>query len=62
MSITINHQTETLSATGGVLGISGGILEEVYNLTGTALDPGNGTIQYKTLSANTQPKEQLNVY
>ena len=32
---------------------TGYIDEEVYNLTGTALDPGNGTIQYTTLSANT---------
>lgn len=32
---------------------SGAIDETVYNLTGTALDPSNGTIQTKTLSANT---------
>lgn len=32
---------------------SGSIDEAVYNLTGTALDPSNGTIQTKTLSANT---------
>jgi hypothetical protein len=32
---------------------SGAIDEAVYNLTGTALDPSNGTIQTKTLSANT---------
>ena len=29
------------------------IREKAYNLTGTALDPSNGTLQYKTLSANT---------
>ena len=31
----------------------GAIDEKVYNLTGTALDPANGTIQYITLAANT---------
>lgn len=30
-----------------------GIREKAYNLTGTALDPSNGTLQYKTLSSNT---------
>lgn len=29
------------------------ITETVYNLTGTAIDPANGTIQYKALSGNT---------
>ena len=33
--------------------IEGAIAEEVYTLSGTALDPDNGTIQIKTLSANT---------
>lgn len=33
--------------------ITGTILEDVYNLTGTDIDPANGSIQYKTLSANT---------
>lgn len=27
--------------------------EKVYNVTGTVLDPGNGTVQYVTLSGNT---------
>ena len=29
------------------------IREKAYNLTGTALDPSNGTLQYKTLGSNT---------
>lgn len=29
------------------------IVENAYNCTGTALDPSNGTLQYKTLSGNT---------
>jgi hypothetical protein len=29
------------------------IREKAYNCTGSALDPSNGTLQYKTLSANT---------
>ena len=31
----------------------GSIYEQTYNLTGSALDASNGTIQYKTLTANT---------
>lgn len=37
----------------GTLETGGAIDETVYNLTGTELDPSNGTVQYKTLSANT---------
>ena len=37
---------------GGSL-IEVGLTDTVYNLTGTALDPGNGAVQYKTLGANT---------
>ena len=35
------------------------ITEQVYNLTGTAINPTNGTIQYKTVSANTTFTETL---
>ena len=38
---------------------TGGITEKVYNLTGTAITPANGTIQYKTVSANTIFTETL---
>jgi hypothetical protein len=41
------------------LTITGAIDEAVYNLTGTALDPVNGTIQYKTLGANTTLTDSL---
>lgn len=37
----------------------GSVEEQEYNLTGTVIDPANGTIQYKTLSANTQLTENL---
>jgi hypothetical protein len=37
----------------------GAIDEKVYNLTGTALDPNNGTIQYITLAANTTFTDSL---
>jgi hypothetical protein len=37
----------------GTIVFKNGIQETAYNLTGTALDPDNGTIQYKTLAANT---------
>lgn len=36
-----------------------GIGETVYNLTGTGINPANGTIQYKTLTANTTFTESL---
>ena len=39
--------------------ITGSITEQVYNLTGTAINPENGTIQYKTVSANTTFTETL---
>lgn len=39
--------------------ITGSITEQVYNLTGTAINPANGTIQYKTVSANTTFTETL---
>lgn len=38
---------------------TGSIQEAVYNLTGTALDPANGTIQTKTLAANTTITDSL---
>ncbi len=39
--------------------ITGSITEKVYNLTGTKIDPTNGTIQYKTVSSNTTFTETL---
>lgn len=33
--------------------------ETTYNLTGTVIDPANGTVQYKTLTANTTLTESL---
>lgn len=39
--------------------ITGSITEQVYNLTGTIINPANGTIQYKTVSANTTFTETL---
>ena len=39
--------------------IIGSLTEKVYNLTGTQINPTNGTIQYKTVSANTTFIETL---
>ena len=39
--------------------IIGSITEQVYNLTGTEINPSNGTIQYKTVNANTTFTETL---
>lgn len=62
MSITINHQTNDISATSGGLSISklvlnSGYTEQVFALSGTtpALSPANGTIQTWALSANSAP-------
>ena len=41
------------------LSIAGSVGEQVYNLTGTDIDPDNGTIQYKTLTGNTTFTESL---
>jgi hypothetical protein len=48
----------------GTLGVTGEttlkeITETVHNFTGTSIDPANGTIQYKSLSANTTFTEAL---
>lgn len=39
--------------------VDGSVEEQQYSLTGTDIDPANGTIQYKTLSANTTFTESL---
>lgn len=44
----------------GDVTFNGSIKETAYNLTGTYLDPGNGTVQYKTLTANTTFTEGFN--
>lgn len=40
-------------------GFFGEITESVYSLTGTVIDPANGSIQTKTLGANTTFTESL---
>ena len=47
------------SSSNSLLSINGSVSEKVYNLTGTAIDPDNGTIQYKTLTGNTTFTEAL---
>ena len=39
--------------------IQGSITEQVYNLTGTEINPAKGTIQYKNVSSNTTFTESL---
>jgi hypothetical protein len=48
----------TADANGDVK-FSNAIVETVYNLTGTALDPNNGTVQTKTISTNTTFTDSL---
>jgi len=43
--------TTLLTVAGDAVTFEKSVVETVYNLTGTALDPANGTIQTKTLSA-----------
>lgn len=50
--------TASPNFTGGVV-FNGSLEEQQYNLSGTEIDPANGTIQYKTLSANTTFTEVL---
>ena len=48
----------TADANGDVK-FSNAVVETVYDLTGTALDPNNGTVQTKTISANTSFTDSL---
>jgi hypothetical protein len=48
----------TADANGDVK-FSNAIVETVYSLTGTALDPNNGTVQTKTIGANTTFTDSL---
>jgi len=48
----------TADANGDVK-FSNAIVETVYSLTGTALDPSNGTVQTKTIGANTTFTDSL---
>jgi hypothetical protein len=48
----------TADANGDVK-FSNAVVETVYDLTGTALDPNNGTVQTKTISANTTFTDSL---
>jgi hypothetical protein len=43
----------------GTVKFANAIAETVYTLSGTALDPSNGTVQTKTLSANTTLTDSL---
>ena len=51
--------TTLLTASGSTVTFAKGLTETVYNLTGTDIDPANGTVQSKTLSANTTFTESL---
>lgn len=51
-------KTLTADANGDVK-FSNAIVETVYNLSGTDLDPNNGTVQYKTIGGNTTFTDSL---
>ena len=55
-NITVSDDTKLTKTNPSIIG---SITEQVYNLTGTEINPTNGTIQYKTVSANTTFTETL---
>jgi len=55
-NITVSDDTKLTKTNPSIIG---SITEQVYNLTGTVINPANGTIQYKTVSANTTFTETL---
>jgi hypothetical protein len=54
-----NNTERMRIAADGTFEFKNGIQEQQYSLTGTAINPNNGTIQYKTLGANTTFTESL---
>ena len=49
----VPNGTGSINLTADNVSFGGGYTETVYNFTGTAIDPDNGSIQTKTLAANT---------
>jgi hypothetical protein len=59
-TITSSNRAERMRIdSSGTVQFQNAIREKQYNLVGTAIVPTNGTIQYKTLSANTTFTESL---
>ena len=58
-----NHNSSYIALTGGTftgsVTFEDAINENVYECTGTELEPNNGTIQYKTLGSNTTLTESI---
>ena len=55
-NITVSDDTKLTKTNPSIIG---SVTEQVYNLTGTVINPANGTIQYKTVSSNTTFTETL---
>ena len=55
-NITVSDDTKLTKTNPSIIG---SITEQVYNLTGAEINPANGTIQYKAISANTTFTETL---
>lgn len=55
MALTINHQTNNISATNGSVTMTGTIIEDVYTISGTSvsLEPDNGSVQLHILTGAT---------
>ena len=54
-----HNNNAKLDTTSSGISVTGSTRETDYSLTGTAIDPANGGVQYKTLSANTTFTENL---
>ena len=59
MQFTVDGTDRMKIDAAGTVKFYNAIEEAQYSLTGTAIDPSNGTIQYKTLGANTTFTESL---
>ena len=55
-NITVSDDTKLTKTNPSIIG---SITEQVYSLTGAEINPANGTIQYKTIRANTTFTETL---
>lgn len=59
LQTSLNNKVASSSGTASGITLNGGYTEQVFNLTGTVISPSNGSIQTKTLSANTTFTETL---
>lgn len=59
LQTSLDNKVNSTNGTASGIALNGGYTEQVFNLTGTVISPSNGSIQTKTLSANTTFTETL---